>query len=887
MAGPIRIAILANASQANRTLNQTATTAQKVGDGFRKMALPAVGALGAIGVGAKKAIDSASDLSENIARNGQIFGAQAGEIKRFAGAAEQSLGQSKTAALDAAATFGQIGQKAGLATPQAAKFAKQFVTLSSDIASFNNTTPEEAVLAIGSAMRGEAEPIRKYGVMLDDATLKARAMKLGLIKTTTQALTPQQKALAASKEILAQTGKAQGDFARTSDGAANKARILAAQQENLSAKLGGQLLPLYTKLQGVLSSVLTWISKHQTTTKVLVGVIAALAAGVLIVNAGMAVYAAGQTVAAVATAAFTLAQKASTAAALGTRLGLAALAIQTAVTSGVMKAAAAAQWLLNAAMTANPIGLVVLAIAALVAAFVIAYKKSETFRDIVNKVFGAIKNAVTTAVSFVVNFVKNNWPKLVALIGGPIGAAVVFVIKNWAKIKATTTAVWIAIKAVISSAINGAKNVISNVLGSIKNVISNTWNTAKNLTSSAWNAIKNAVSNGINGVLTFFRNLPGNIKSALGSLGGLLLDAGKQIVQGLIDGIQSMIGTVQSKLGDLTNMIPNWKGPRQKDKVLLRPAGRLIIGGLVDGFDDESPRVKSALGRVTKRIGDHFRKAKSNDKTNRGLSKRTLRRLRDEYGSLGKNGKAQKTITKRIKETRKELGELAKASRDYARQVKDSVVSYGSVTSLGQGVGFGSADQLVEQMKARVDQARAYSASIKRLMKAGLNKATLKQLIEAGVEGGAGTADAILSGGRAAVRQINRLTRDLNKVGKELGERTGKAMNKAGRDSTRELIKGLQRDRNLVDRATRRLTEGVSKRNKKASKKAGRSLARSFSEGLGRSAVDAYSASKRTASEGFSVAVTLTAEQVSQLQRGKDIQADLDAYRRNGGRARA
>ena len=75
-------------------------------------------------------------------------------------------------------------------------------------------------------MRGEAEPLRQYGVLLDDASLRQAALELGIISTTKNALTPQQKVLAAQALIYQQTGTAQGDFARTSDGLANKTRIL-------------------------------------------------------------------------------------------------------------------------------------------------------------------------------------------------------------------------------------------------------------------------------------------------------------------------------------------------------------------------------------------------------------------------------------------------------------------------------------------------------------------------------------------------------------------------------------------------------------------------------------------------------------------------------------
>lgn len=193
-------------------------------------------------------IGLASDLAETRAAIGEVFGGGASDVEAFASRANVALGQTQQQALEGARTFGIFGQAAGLSGGDLATFSTDLVTLASDLASFNNTSPEEAITAIGAALRGEAEPIRAYGVLLDDATLRQRALALGLIETTTQALTPQQRVLAAQAEIYAQTATQQGDFARTSDGLANQQRILAASFEEAQTKLGTALLPTITEL---------------------------------------------------------------------------------------------------------------------------------------------------------------------------------------------------------------------------------------------------------------------------------------------------------------------------------------------------------------------------------------------------------------------------------------------------------------------------------------------------------------------------------------------------------------------------------------------------------------------------------------------------------------
>jgi len=194
------------------------------------------------------AVKAASDLSETISKVGVLFGDTADDIEKFADGAASSLGQTKQQALDAAATFATFGKSAGLSGKDLSKFSIDFVKLSSDLASFNNTSPEQAINAIGSALRGEAEPLRQYGVLLDDASLRQAALELGIVSTTKNALTPQQKVLAAQALIYKQTSAAQGDFERTSDGLANKTRILTAQLENAKVTIGEALLPIVLEL---------------------------------------------------------------------------------------------------------------------------------------------------------------------------------------------------------------------------------------------------------------------------------------------------------------------------------------------------------------------------------------------------------------------------------------------------------------------------------------------------------------------------------------------------------------------------------------------------------------------------------------------------------------
>jgi hypothetical protein len=243
-------------AQAQREFKSLTTTTQKAGFILQRALLPAAAAIGTITQVIGPAIKAASDFEEATSKVNVIFGQASKSVKDFADTAAISLGQSKNDVLNAAGAFGTFGKAAGLAGEDLSLFTTDFVTLATDLASFNNTTPEEAVMAIGAALRGENEPLRRFGVLLNDAALKTEAMRLGIYKGS-GALTAQQKILAAQSAIYKQTGDAQGDFARTADGLANSQRTLTALFKNLQIELGQKLLPATSDFVNALIDIKT------------------------------------------------------------------------------------------------------------------------------------------------------------------------------------------------------------------------------------------------------------------------------------------------------------------------------------------------------------------------------------------------------------------------------------------------------------------------------------------------------------------------------------------------------------------------------------------------------------------------------------------------------
>lgn len=202
--------------------------------------------------GFKSAIAGASDLAESTSKANVVFGEASASVRAFANDAAKSLGQSEAQALEAVGTFGNLLRSVGLAEQDAAKFSTTMVGLASDLASFNNTSVDDALIALRSGLVGETEPLKRFGVNLNEAALKAKALELGLSdgKATLDA---NSKAQAAYALIMEQTTLAQGDFARTADGLANQQKILSARWSEMTTALGQELLPATTGFVSFLS----------------------------------------------------------------------------------------------------------------------------------------------------------------------------------------------------------------------------------------------------------------------------------------------------------------------------------------------------------------------------------------------------------------------------------------------------------------------------------------------------------------------------------------------------------------------------------------------------------------------------------------------------------
>jgi hypothetical protein len=428
-----------------------------------KAAIPAGLIGGAVLAFAKTTVDAASRTEQAMGAVESVFGRNADQVKAWSKTSADAVGLSQAAYLEMAAVTGAQLKGMGVPLEQVTGQTNDLIKMGADLAAQFGGTTADAVAALGSTLRGEFDPIEKYGISIKQSDINAKKAADGTAKLT-GAAGKNASAMATLALLTAGAADAHGAFARETDTAAHAQQVATAKWQDAQAAIGQALLPAVVALSGALSGLASFMHDNAAAANVLMGVILGLVGAVLAVNVAMKIYAAGQAVAAAATALST-----ST---LGTWLGIkylelvawlrtapAAIAAAAAVVasttatiaaSAASKAAAAAQWLWNVAMSANPIGLVIIAVIALVAVIILLWNRSAAFRAFVLGMWAAIQTAAAAV------------GRVIVAVWGVV----------WAVLRAYVTAyltvvraVFNAVVAVITAAFNGIRSVVSSVTG--------------------------------------------------------------------------------------------------------------------------------------------------------------------------------------------------------------------------------------------------------------------------------------------------------------------------------------------------------------------------------------------------------------------------------------
>lgn len=243
----LRVNILGDASDLSRSLaiaskrlESFGKRAKEVGkDLSLRLTLP-------IGAAAGAAIKMASDMEESTNKVRVAFGQSSKEVEAFAKTSLRSFGIAESSALDMSALFGDMATGMGVSRGEAAELSTALVGLAGDLASFKNINIEEVTTALSGVFTGETESLKRLGIVMTETNLAQFALDQGIQKNI-KSMSQQEKIMLRLQYIFSVTKNAQGDFARTSEGAANQMRIFQESLKEVGAELGSVMLPVFTK----------------------------------------------------------------------------------------------------------------------------------------------------------------------------------------------------------------------------------------------------------------------------------------------------------------------------------------------------------------------------------------------------------------------------------------------------------------------------------------------------------------------------------------------------------------------------------------------------------------------------------------------------------------
>ena len=595
------------------------------------------------GVAGAKAVSAAADLEQSTGAIEAVFKSGADQMKAYADTAASTVGLTKNEYQELGTLLGAQLKNGGTSIDQLAGKTNDLIGVAADLSAQFGGSTSDAVAALSRALKGERDPIERYGVSLKQASIDAKAAELGFEKVGGSFDNEAQQA-ATLALIMEQTADAHGAFAREGDTLAHQVQVLKAHFGDFAAKAGTLVLPMVTALATAaldhlvpaLESLSTWAKDvaipalQDFAARIQATVVPKIKAAAAVFQTEIRPRLQALIDWLITTVPPAVSRVVSFFEKFGPAIGAAAAVIGTFVAGfktfnqikTIISAAKTAWAALNATMAANPIFLVIAAIAALVAIFVALYQNNETFRNAVDAAWAQIKAAVSVVVEWfqtnVVPALQAAWAKIQAAwdavwpqlqaawasYGQPIVDLIINVFQGLA---ANWDTIWQGISTVVSGVWQVISSVISTVVGVISGIIQvwtsalsgdwqGVWDGIKQIVSSVWDGIKGVVNGALNivkGYITYAMGVISGVFSGVwSSISSTVSGAWSGITSAISSGVSSAISTISSLPGRALSALGNIGST-------LWNAGKSLIQGFINGISSMIGSVKSTLGNLT------------------------------------------------------------------------------------------------------------------------------------------------------------------------------------------------------------------------------------------------------------------------------------------------
>lgn len=273
--------VMGRAGEKMRELGDAAKSmggkALEVADKYKVHASVALGAIAAMG---KAATDYASEAEQSYGAVESIFGKHADSIVAKSKEASSAVGLSGREYRELSATTGAMLKNMGMPMEEVSGTTQDLVTLGADLAATFGGPTKDAMEAIGSLLRGEANPIERYGVSIKKADINARMAADGLDKLEGEAL-KQAEAQTMLALLMEQTADAQGQFARETDTAAHKQQVATAKIDDAKEAIGTALLPVMSEVMDKAARLAEIVGAHPRVFLAAAGAVASFAGAIV------------------------------------------------------------------------------------------------------------------------------------------------------------------------------------------------------------------------------------------------------------------------------------------------------------------------------------------------------------------------------------------------------------------------------------------------------------------------------------------------------------------------------------------------------------------------------------------------------------------------------
>lgn len=238
----------------------------------------------------------------------------------------------------------------------------------------------------------------------------------------------------------------------------------------------------------------------------------------------------------------------------------------------------------------------------------------DAIKNATQMVWEGIKQVVMAIVTTFIALLKQAWEDFKTGL-----------IQIWNFLSTTASTIWNAIKTAVTTIVTGLVNGISalwegfksfftTLINTVQSIAVNTWNSIKSSVTSIIQSLVNAAQNAWNTFKNGVQSLVNRVRNIFSSLSNIdLWGAGKAIMDGFLNGLKSVWGSITSFVGDIAGWIRDHKGPIEYDRRLLIPAGNAIMGGLNrgldNGFDKTMAKVQSITGAIESRFNINQSKA--------------------------------------------------------------------------------------------------------------------------------------------------------------------------------------------------------------------------------------------------------------------------------------